>query len=287
MTAVIDFVMRWATYNVGSARNRRVFRDLVRLLKTEQPILLGLNEVGDRADILERFTAFVRRRKPVTPHERAKAAAEATGYVLLRDDSQQSSGHVAALVRPDVRVDHWRIIKISDATDVGRRTAGARKDGRAEAKYLLEVALSIAGEKRIAGVIHFVPSAMKRGNTRTRELYAVQVERVADWFHRHQKQAEAADKIGKTPRWPIVLGDGNAALNKPRERKLLRPLEKVAALYAKASHKLRAIDIFATLLRGIVEVLEGYSSDHKPSVFTETGTPAKPEPHANPAHGLH
>ena len=67
----------------------------------------------------------------------------------------------------------------------------------------------------------------------------------------------------------ILVGDLNAALNRPRERSLLAPLLGVARLYAEPSHGRRAIDIFATDLAGSVRVLGGFSSDHRPAIFSE------------------
>lgn len=224
----------WAIYNAGSAPDPRLHADLLTILATD-PLILGLNEVGDRAKVL------------------ADVARE-TGYRLVRLDKGPSSTHLAALVSPTVDLGKPWLKPLTPRTKVGRRTAGARRTGYAEAKYLLAVPYKIDGHKHVFGVVHFVPSAMKRGNTATRRLHNAQVDAAAGWLRRRKRTA-------------ILAGDMNAATNKPREAKLLAALRKVAPLRSVPSHGKRAIDVFATDIKGSVRAIDGLSSDHRAVVF--------------------
>lgn len=244
----------WCTYNAGSAPDARLHADLLKILETA-PLVLGLNEVGDRAKVLARFTARVRGRVALTPRQRLSDVAVSVGYRLVQIDDGPGSMKIAALVSPTVDMGRPYIVKLTGRTKVGRRTAGARRTGYTAAKYLLAIPYKIDGHKQVYGVVHFVPSAMKRGNTATRELHGKQVEAAADWLRRRKRTA-------------ILAGDLNAATNRPRERKLLAALAKVAPLRSVPSHGKRAIDVFATDLKGSVRAIDGLSSDHRAVVFT-------------------
>lgn len=226
--------LKLITYNVGNKSDDRVLDDLVRLCR-RSPYLIGLNEVGDREQVLKRV-------------------AKETSFRLVRDDSQRSSSHIAALVSPKARYDGYRLLPISPATRVGKNTAGARKDGIAEAKYLLSVKLTIGGVRIVVGVIHFVPSAMRKGNVRTRELHNLQVKRAVDWLTSRRRHA-------------FLIGDWNAE----PDHDLLAAARRRCTLYGAPSHNRRAIDLMAVPKKMEatfrVNALEGYSSDHRPVEF--------------------
>lgn len=203
--------MKLTTYNVGNKPDEQVGVDLVELTKRE-PYLIGLNEVGDREAVLRRVS-------------------ERTGYMLVRDESERSSGHIAALVSPHVRFEGHKLRHVSPATKVGKNTAGARNDGIAEPKYLLATRFTVptTREKWVVGVIHLVPSAMRKGNTRTRALHALQVGVLMAWLRTRRRNA-------------ALIGDWNAE----PDHWLLKVARRVAVFYGDASHGKRSIDLMAT-----------------------------------------
>lgn len=223
------------TYNVGSASDAKVTADLERLVVTHEPTVLGLNEVGDREHVLV-------------------AVAKSTGYRLVQLDDIPGGGRLAMLIAPEANVAKAWLHPLTPATKVGRRTAGARRTGVTQPKCILAVRLQLHdGQRLVVGVTHFVPSAMKRGNTRTRQLHNRQTRKAARWV--------------KSRRLPVVLmGDFNATTSDG----LLGPLQRVARGYTTASHGRRAIDWF--WLRpgrdASVGALLGFSSDHRPLILT-------------------
>lgn len=224
---------RWVTYNAGHASDDRLVADLARLAAMH-PEVIALQEVGDRAKALARTVAQ-------------------TGYRLVQLDRGPSSTHVALLVAPGVRMERTGIRRISPRTYVGRNTAGARRSGRAEAKWLLRVRYtSHDGQRWTVGVTHFVPSAGRRGNLLTRRLLARQVRAAAWWLRTRVRPA-------------VVMGDLND------EGTRLGALRSVARGYTAPSHGRRSIDWIwlnrraqAAVRVDRAEALDHYSSDHRP-----------------------
>lgn len=225
------------TYNVGNGKSTprsdaRVRRDLLALFELD-PDVIGLQEVGNRREVLD-------------------DVAERTGWRVVQH--RGAPGHVAALVNPRCRVQGWRTIKLNGSTPVGRNVAGSRRSGRAPARWLLVVRYRGTYGRAVVGVTHWVPSAMRRGNTQARALHHRQVQRCARWLANRKRRA-------------YLLVDGNAATNKPRERALLAELYKVARVHSTPSRGRRAIDIVVTKDAGETTALNG-TSDHDPVMFT-------------------
>jgi hypothetical protein len=142
------------TYNVGNASDAKVRQDLLRLA-AGRPLVIGLQEVADRAGVL----------------------ASIPGYRLIQLHHRPSSAHVALLVRADAHVHGIRLDSISPRTFVGRNVKGAaHHGGYAEPKYVLS---AIINGRRV-GVTHFVPSSAF--SARARALLRTQVHGAAAFF---------------------------------------------------------------------------------------------------------
>ena len=223
------------TYNVGDPSAATVRADLTRLAQ-RRPHVLALQEVADRDQLLARLAPRI-------------------GYRVYQPAVGTASRHNAILVRKDVRLISTNIFKISDRTFVGRNTAGARKTGYTAAKYISLVRVQVDGHRWVVGDVHLVPSAERKGNTRTRALHHRQTERVAEWFgHRLME--------------PVLVGDFNAEPSSP----LLAPLRNLAKASTQDSHGKRAIDIVWTAkdTRTTAKALHGFHSDHRPVEVTIT-----------------
>lgn len=229
---------RRTTYNAGNGSDEDLFRDLIGLLN-RGPIFVGLEEVADRIDVLEEV-------------------AMVTGYRLVVVGGAPSSKHNAAFLHPQAVFERAKLVTLSWRSYVGKRTAGSRRTGYAQAKHILVVYYRWRGRKHVDGVTHLVPSAGVKGNRLTRILHGVQVARCALWLRTRRRRA-------------TLMGD----LNGQPGTLLLKALGRVAVLFAVASHGRRAIDVFAVPRRQAkgrrftVTALDGFSSDHKPVELDE------------------
>jgi endonuclease/exonuclease/phosphatase family metal-dependent hydrolase len=223
------------TYNVGDPSDAKVRADLARLAD-RRPEVIGLQEVADRDGLLRRV-------------------APRLGYRVYQPSAGEASRHNAILVRKDVKLIGHNILQISDRTYVGHHTAGARKTGYTAAKYISLVRVQVDGRAWVVGNVHLVPSAARKGNTRTRALHHRQTVRSAEWFTNRALE-------------PVLVGDFNAEADST----LLAPLRKVAKASSEDSHGHRAIDIVWTAkdARTTTKALRGYSSDHRPVEVTIT-----------------
>lgn len=225
------------TWNVGNGSRDRVERDFTRLLNME-PLLVGMQEVFDRRAVL-------------------REVARESGWQHIQ--APGAPGHVAALLHPEARLDGWGVVQLNPRTYVGKNVAGARDDGYAQAKWILVVRYTLPGGRReVTGVTHYVPSAMRRGNRLARQLHYRQVTRTSIWLEKRRRPA-------------YLLVDANAALNKPREAKMLTPLRDDVRLLSAPSHGRRAIDIIGIPKnsRGKVRTVNT-SSDHDAVVLYDS-----------------
>lgn len=228
--------IRYCTYNVGDAFWKKLRRDIKRLIRKFAPDFIALQEVGDRGSLLRQIVKKTNRR-------------------LIQDGSQPASDHIAFLVGPDVRVKWTRLVKISGPTYVGRNTAGARRTGWVGSKYVLILGATVRGEDRVVMTTHLVPSASRKGNYRTKALHSRQVAACADLIEQY-----AEDEV-------ILMGDMNAVGNSD----LMAGARRVATVHSVNSRGNRDIDHHITNIDGKIRALNGYASDHRPVLFTETG----------------
>jgi len=214
-------------YNAGNRSDRRLKRDLKRLLK-RGPIALMLCEVHDRRHVLA-------------------WAAHKFDYDLIQFPGP-ALGHCALLVRKDAEAHNERTIKISERTYVGREVAGAGDTGYTAEKHI--VAADIYGphddfEVTVAAV-HFVPSASKV--PAASRLLEIQADACARWLRRQPLPTDLAGDCNGQP-----------------ERHEFAELRKAATPVAAPSRKGAAIDIhWITQGVGSAIGLDGFSSDHKP-----------------------
>ncbi|WP_410650374.1 endonuclease/exonuclease/phosphatase family protein [Amycolatopsis sp. cmx-4-54] len=231
--AATERTIKVVTYNVGDAGGLKA--DLVRLIETERPAVIGLQEVADREEVV-------------------KEAAAATGYVPLYESDRRAVKHNAILVRGNMTITGHGAGEISPASKVDPSTPGT---GPAEAgdcgcwvppKYVNWVRVGGAGFEWVVGVVHLTPSAQRFDLNR--ELHNLQVRNTADWF-----SSRAAE--------PIVMGDFNAEPGSD----LMTGLRRVADSSGAPSHGDRSIDhVWAKKDSAGTEVaaLGGYGSDHRP-----------------------
>lgn len=227
------------TYNVGNASDARVRADLLRLAATRVPVI-GLQEVGDRRDVIHGIPGYQTFQAPAGHGARA---------------------HVALLVRADLPASGFEVHRISRRTWVGHHVAGARRTGFAEAKYVASV--DAAGRRY--GVTHFVPSSMVPGNHLARRLYREQACHAAAWMRLHPGA--------------VLLGDFNAGPGGVWYPPL-RPLRRVARGYAAGRSHGFPRDIawvsrhVAHRRREFhARSLSGFSSDHPPVELLTRRTP--------------
>ena len=232
---------RYVTYNVGDASPERLRDDFRRMIRDEEPDVIGLQEVGDRGSLI-------------------RDVSRASGYRIVCVGSQPASNHVAFLVAPGVEIARTKLHRLSGPKFVGRNTAGSRRTGIAGSKYVLVAVVKIRGRRRRVGVTHLVPSAERRGNVATRALHGVQTAHLAGVF-----------RFGR--RKSVFMGDMNAQPGSP----LLRLLRVVGRVYGVPSHGRRSIDLFVTsrTLRATVKALHGFSSDHRPVLLREVNKKEK------------
>ncbi|GHH13160.1 endonuclease/exonuclease/phosphatase family protein [Amycolatopsis oliviviridis] len=221
------------TYNAGDAGGLKA--DLLRLIETERPAVIGLQEVADREDVV-------------------KEAAAAAGYVALYETDRRAVKHNAILVRGNMTLKGHGATEISPASKVDPSTPGT---GPAEPgdcgcwvppKYVNWVRVEGAGFEWVVGVVHLTPSAQRFDLNR--ELHNRQVRESADWFS--SRTAE-----------PVVMGDFNAEPGSD----LMAGLRQVAEPFSAPSHGTRSIDhVWAkkAATGSEVDALSGYGSDHRP-----------------------
>ncbi|MGY6653286.1 endonuclease/exonuclease/phosphatase family protein [Amycolatopsis sp. TRM77291] len=231
--AATERTIKVVTYNVGDAGGLKA--DLVRLIETERPAVIGLQEVADREAVV-------------------KEAAAATGYVAIYESDRRAVKHNAILVRGNMTITGHGAGEISPAAKVDPSTPGT---GPAEPgdcgcwvppKYVNWVRVGGAGFEWVVGVVHLTPSAQRFDLNR--ELHNLQVRNTADWF-----SSRAAE--------PIVMGDFNAEPGSD----LMAGLRRVAGSYSAPSHGTRSIDhVWAKKdsTGSEVDALGGYGSDHRP-----------------------
>ncbi|WP_414941823.1 endonuclease/exonuclease/phosphatase family protein [Amycolatopsis sp. cmx-11-51] len=229
----VDRTIKVVTYNAGDASGLKA--DLVRLIETERPAVLGLQEVADREDVV-------------------KEAAAATGYVAIYEADRRAVKHNAILVRGNLTIAGHGAREISPASKVDPATPGT---GPAEPgdcgcwvppKYVNWVRVGGAGFEWVVGVVHLTPSAQRFDLNR--ELHNRQVRESADWF-----SSRAAE--------PVLMGDFNA---EPRSD-LMAGLRRVAEPSSAPSHDTKSIDhVWAKKdsTGSETDALPGYGSDHRP-----------------------
>ncbi|AGM06227.1 endonuclease/exonuclease/phosphatase family protein [Amycolatopsis keratiniphila] len=231
--AATERTIKVVTYNVGDAGGLKA--DLVRLIETERPAVLGLQEVADREDVV-------------------REAAAATGYVAIYETDRRAIKHNAILVRGTMNITGHGAGEISPASKVDPSTPGT---GPAEPgdcgcwvppKYVNWVRVGGAGFEWVVGVVHLTPSAQRF--ELNRELHNLQVRNTADWF---------SSRVAE----PIVMGDFNAEPGSD----LMAGMRRVADSYSAPSHGDRSIDhVWAKKdsIGSAVDALGGYGSDHRP-----------------------
>jgi hypothetical protein len=219
------------TYNVGNPSDDKVESDLMTLIRAHRPLLLHLQETWDRKGVIRRV-------------------AERTGYVALIPEG--SAAHCITLVHPEVIVDGWGTMRLSERTWVGRKVAGARRHGMARKNDAVWVRYRHAGTKFIDANVHLVPSHSVDLACRLAKL---QAGILTAWLWTRRRIAS-------------VTGDVNETINAGCDS--MGPLEKIGEVYTAPSHGTRAIDWWIMLKRQtkrfnyIVEALTGYNSDHRP-----------------------
>ncbi|WP_181770625.1 endonuclease/exonuclease/phosphatase family protein [Amycolatopsis pittospori] len=231
--APAERTIKVVTYNAGDAGGFKA--DLVRLIETERPAVIGLQEVADREEVV-------------------KEAAAATGYVAIYETDRRAVKHNAILVRGNMTITGHGAQEISPASKVDPSTPGT---GPAEPgdcgcwvppKYVNWVRVGGAGFEWVVGVVHLTPSAQRF--ELNRELHNLQVRKTADWF-----SSRAAE--------PVVMGDFNAEPGSD----LMAGLRRVAEPFSAPSHDSRSIDhVWAKKdsTGSEVDALAGYGSDHRP-----------------------
>lgn len=231
--------IRIITYNVGGKSPSTIRAQLNRLLD-RRPAVLGLQEVGDRRELLKQ----VARANP--------------GYRLFQKDHGRVSRHNAILVRKrGVTVLAEGAKVLTEAAKVEQGTAGA-KDGIAARKWVNWVRIKTDGLRWTAGVVHLVPSAERLGGL-TRKLHLRQVAKCTEWWKSLKSE-------------PLLMGDFNATLG--HRYNLLKKLRAEAKPWTDISHSGRAIDYVWSRkgAKGSVKALPGYGGDHKPVLVNLTVT---------------
>ncbi|WP_436501285.1 endonuclease/exonuclease/phosphatase family protein [Actinokineospora sp. HUAS TT18] len=231
--ALEEQTIKVVTYNVGDAGGLRA--DLGRLIDTERPAVIGLQEVADREDVV-------------------RDVAAANGYVAIYETDRQAIKHNAILVRGNVTVVDHGAREISPATKVDPATPGT---GPAEPgdcgcwvppKYANWVRVRAAGFEWVVGVVHLTPSAQRF--ELNRRLHNLQVANSAEWF---------SSRVAE----PIIMGDFNA---EPGSN-LMDGLRQVAKPFSAPSFGGASIDHVWTKRSAVgseVDALSGYGSDHRP-----------------------
>ncbi len=222
------------TYNVGDAGG--LVGDLVRLIDTERPAVIGLQEVADR----EAALADVKAR---------------TGYDLIYESDRYAVKHNAFLVRPGLDITGHGAREISPETEVHPATPGTGDPRPADPcgctvppKYVNWVRVVAGGYEWVVGNVHLTPSAQRYDLNR--ELHNKQVRNSAEWF-----STRAAE--------PIILGDFNAQPGSD----LMDGLRRVAQPFSAPSFGDARIDHVWTKKDAVgsqVQALSGYGSDHRP-----------------------
>jgi endonuclease/exonuclease/phosphatase (EEP) superfamily protein YafD len=221
------------TYNVGDAGGLRA--DLVHLIETERPAVIGLQEVADRESVV------------------AEAAA-ATGYVAIYETDGKAVKHNAILVRGGMTITGHGAREISPEARVHPDTPGTGPETPDSCgclvppKYLNWVRVRGGGFEWVVGVVHLTPSAQRYDLNR--DLHDRQVRNTAEWF-----SSRAAE--------PVVMGDFNAQPGSD----LMAGLRRVARPFSAPSHGTASIDhVWAEddAVGSHVDALSGYGSDHRP-----------------------
>lgn len=232
------------TWNTGHASDVKVRRAILRLLRRYHPSHLYLQEVGDRQPVLREVVD----RMP--------------GLTLVCHDIGPAADHTAIIVGlPEwgVTVHDSGAEHLTPRTYVGRRTAGARRDGWTAAKYLQWVRTTVLHRREADAVIHWVPSATKRGNHSTQVLWAKQARGTMAWIEERREHAH-------------VAGDTNMV----RSHRLAKIVTRTVQVFTRRSRRLRAIDWHMVepvkgQVHAVVRALRGYPRDHRPVVFMERG----------------
>ncbi len=232
--AATSHTIKVVTYNVGDAGG--LVGDLVRLIDTERPAVIGLQEVADR----ERALGEVKAR---------------TGYDLIYESDRYAVKHNAFLVRPNLDITGHGARQISPETEVHPATPGTGEPRPADPcgctvppKYVNWVRVEAGGYVWVVGNVHLTPSAQRYDLNR--QLHNKQVRNSAEWFS--TRTAE-----------PIILGDFNAQPGSD----LMDGLRRVAQPFSAPSHGDARIDHVWTKKDAVgsrVEALSGYGSDHRP-----------------------
>lgn len=231
--ASAEHTIKVVTYNVGDAGGLRA--DLTRLIDTERPAVIGLQEVADREDVV-------------------RDVAAATGYVAIYETDRQAVKHNAILVRGNVTIADHGAREISPATKVDPATPGTGSAGPGDCgcwvppKYVNWVRVRAGGFEWVVGVVHLTPSAQRF--ELNRQLHNLQVRNSADWF---------STRVAE----PIIMGDFNA---EPGSN-LMDGLRRVARPFSAPSFGAASIDhVWAKRDAAGSEVddLSGYGSDHDP-----------------------
>lgn len=221
------------TYNVGDADGLRA--DLVRLIDTERPAVIGLQEVADREDAV-------------------RDVAARTGYVAIYETDRQAVKHNAILVRSGLTIADHGAREISPESRVHPATPGTGPETPTSCgcmvppKYVNWVRVRAGGFDWVVGVVHLTPSAQRFDLNR--ELHNRQVRNSAEWF-----STRAAE--------PIIMGDFNA---QPGSN-LMDGLRQVAKPFSAPSFGDASIDhVWAKrdAAGSQVDALTGYGSDHRP-----------------------
>lgn len=234
-------MVKYAWYNVGNTSHARMVRDVTRLLRTEDPDILFINEAADRRA------------------ESREIDKRLDDYVLYVDASVPGGARIRAFVHDRVKVDKHKAVPLSEKTVVERTVAGGA-DGTAEAKAMLVIWHRVNGRKRVAAGLHLVPSASVKKHPKARTLHLLQTAKVTAWMVTRVRVA-------------AVGGDWNAVPNSflMRAARLL-----IKLIFPKTgTHGDRVIDYAAIPLTQVfrrgAKVLrvyspEGYASDHDPVI---------------------
>jgi endonuclease/exonuclease/phosphatase family metal-dependent hydrolase len=243
---------RLITWNVGSRSDEVLLKALLTLVRLFNPVAFALQEVGDRASLLQRF-------------------AGESGYFLVRLDKGAHSQSVAVMIRPDVLTDTLGILRLSRRTFVGRRVAGSRDDGWTKPKWLVWAGVDFWDFGWIVASTHLTPSHQVR---LVRILVRLQVAAIGLWMRTRRRTVLLGGDFNETPR---------------SKWNLLAPLKLLATYFTGKTFGDRPIDYWWVVMarlkrRGITvdrEVLDDYPSDHRPLMITLSRT----MPHACPLCG--
>lgn len=229
-----NHTIKVVTYNVGPAGSD-LKADIVRLVDTERPAVIGLQEVADSGD-----------------EARVRAAAAATDYQLIYEHDRQAVEHNAILVRPNVTVLAHGAYEISPESRVNPSTPGTGSEGcgcLVPPKYVNWVRVRAAGFEWVVGVVHLTPSAQHYDLNR--QLHDKQVNNSAEWF-----DARTAE--------PILMGDFNAA----SDAALMDGMRDVGAKpfsdESFGTHRIDHVWTKRSATGSDVDALRGYHSDHRP-----------------------